>query len=107
MCLQGSRDTHLAHLDRSLLLAYSPFVHSRDTGVAMWGKLRHAMQQYHVMISNGRQGLGTPKSEPMVTGRITASFVGPGYGYGHESTYLGTMKVPTIGASYQYQPHVV
>ena len=94
-------------LDRSLLLAYSPFVHSRDTGVAMWGNLHNAMYQYRVMISNGRQGLGTPKSEPMVTGRLTASFLDPEYGYGYESTYLGTMKVLTIGAAYQYQPNVV
>ena len=94
-------------LDRSLTLAYNPFVHSRDTGVAMWGNLHNAMFQYRVMVSNGRQGTSNPKSDPMVTARVTASLLDPEYGYGYESTYLGTMKVLTIGAAYQYQPNVV
>ncbi len=97
-------------MDRSLLLAYTPFAASRDTGVAMWGNFHNAMFQYRVMVSNGRQSNGqgnTPKSEPMVTGRITASLLDPEYGYGYESTYLGTMKVLTIGASYEYQQDVV
>ncbi len=94
-------------MDRAEVLAYTPFVASRDTGVAMWGNLHNAVYQYRVMLSNGRQGDGVPKSEPMVTGRITASLLDPEYGYGYEGTYLGTMKVLTFGASYEYQPDVV
>lgn len=94
-------------MDRSLALAYNPFVASRDTGVAMWGNLHNAMFQYRIMVSNGRQGAGQPKSKPMVTGRFTVSLLNPEYGYGYDGTYLGEMKVLTIGAAYQYQPDVV
>ncbi len=94
-------------MDRAEVLAYAPFAASRDTGVAAWGNLHNAMYQYRIMISNGRQGDGVPKSESMVTGRLTASLLDPEYGYGYEGTYLGTMKVLTIGASYEYQPDVV
>jgi len=94
-------------MDRAEVLAYTPFVPSRDTGLAMWGNVHNAMFQYRVMVSNGRQGVGVPRSEPMVTGRVTASLLDPEYGYGYEGTYLGTMKVLTIGAAYEYQPDVV
>ena len=94
-------------MDRSLVLAYTPFVSSRDTGVAMWGNLHNAMFQYRVMVSNGRQGAEQPSSKPMVTGRVTVSLLDPEYGYGYEGTYLGSMKVLTIGAAYEYQPDVV
>jgi len=94
-------------LDRSRVLAYTPFGGSRDTGVAMWGNLFNAKIQYRVMIANGRKGEYVPNnSSPRVTARVAWSLLDPEYGYGYLGTYLGTRKVLTIGAAYDRQNDV-
>ncbi len=93
-------------LDRSEVVAYTPFGGSRDTGVAMWGNLFNAKFQYRLMIANGRKGDDVAESEPRLTARIHWSLLDPEYGYGYLGTYLGTRKVLTIGMAYDRQNKV-
>jgi hypothetical protein len=93
-------------MDRAETLAYTPWGGSRDTGVAMWGNLADGKFQYRVMIADGREGNEVVKDNPRVTGRVHVSLLDPEYEYGYRGTYLGTRKVLTIGAAYDYQKEV-
>lgn len=93
-------------LDRSEFLAFTPFAGSRDTGVAMWGNLADAAFQYRVMIADGRERDEVVKDSPRLTARIHWSPWEPEYTYGYLGTYLGTRKVFTLGAAYDYQADV-
>lgn len=93
-------------LDRSII-AYTPFGGTRDTGVAMWGNLADAKFQYRVMVSDGREGGNVPKDTPRVTGRVHYSAFDPEYSYGYRGTYLGTQRVLTFGAAYDFQADAV
>lgn len=93
-------------LDRAEVLSYTPFAGTRDTGVAVWGNLFDAKLQYRVMLADGREGTQVPKDKPRVTARVHASLWEPEFNYGYQGTYLGTQKVLTIGAAYDYQPGV-
>ncbi len=93
-------------LDRAEVLSYSPFGGSRDTGLAMWGNLADGHLQYRVMAADGREGDEVVKDSPRLTGRVHWSFWDPEYDYGYRGTYLGTRKVLTIGAAYDYQADV-
>lgn len=93
-------------LDRSTTLAYTPFGGTRDTGVAMWGNLADARFQYRIMAADGREGDEVVKDSPRLTARVHWSPWDPEYDYGYRGTYLGTRKVLTIGAAYDYQPDV-
>jgi hypothetical protein len=92
-------------LDRSLI-SYTPFGGSRDTGVAMWGNLADAAFQYRLMVSDGREGDEVVKDTPRFTARAHWSPLDPEYSYGYRGTYLGTRKIFTIGAAYDYQADV-
>lgn len=94
-------------LDRSELLAYSPFGGTRDKGVAIWGNLFDAKLQYRAMLAEGRDDAANPEDNLRMTARVHYSFLDPEYNYGYLGTYLGTQKVFTIGAAYDYQPNVV
>ncbi|MFP4561484.1 MAG: selenite/tellurite reduction operon porin ExtI [Thiohalorhabdus sp.] len=93
-------------LDRAETIAYTPFGRSRDVGAAMWGNLLDAQMQYRVMVADGREADEVVQDSPRVTGRIHWSFLDPEYQYGYRGTYLGTQRVLTIGASYDYQAEV-
>jgi hypothetical protein len=93
-------------LDRGLI-SYTPFGGTRDTGVAMWGNLADAKFQYRFMVSDGREGDEVPADSPRFTGRIHYSLFDPEYSYGYRGTYLGTQRVLTIGAAYDYQADAV
>ena len=93
-------------MDRAEVLSYTPFAGSRDTGIAMWGNLMDAKLQYRVMVADGRDDDLAAKDNMRVTGRVHYSFWEPEYDYGYLGTYLGTRKVLTIGAAYDYQPDV-
>ncbi len=84
-------------------IAYTPFGGTRDTGVAIWGNLADAAFQYRVMFADGREGEVVPEKSPRITTRVHWSALDPEYDYGYRGTYLGTRKVLTIGASYDYQ----
>lgn len=89
-------------LDRSDI-SYTPFAGTRDTGAAIWGNLADAAFQYRLMIADGREGDYVPIKSPRVTTRVHWSFLDPEYDYGYRGTYLGTRKILTIGAAYDYQ----
>lgn len=93
-------------LDRSEVLAYTPFGGTRDTGVAMWGNLFNAQVQYRLMIADGREGDSVASDSPRLTARVHWSLLDPEYDYGYRGTYLGTRKVLTIGAAYDRQNDV-
>ncbi|MFA7386748.1 MAG: selenite/tellurite reduction operon porin ExtI [Thiohalobacteraceae bacterium] len=93
-------------LDRSEVIAYTPFGGTRDTGVAMWGNLAEGQFQYRVMASDGREADEVVKDSPRLTARAHWSLWEPEFDYGYRGTYLGTRKVLTIGAAYDYQGDV-
>ena len=93
-------------MDRAETLAYTPFGGSRDTGVAMWGNMADGLFQYRLMVADGREGDEVVKDSPRLTGRVHLSLWDPEYDYGYRGTYLGTRKVLTIGAAYDYQGDV-
>lgn len=92
-------------LDRSLM-SYTPFGGTRDDGIAIWGNLADAALQYRVMVADGREGDEVAKKSPRVTARVHWSALDPEFDYGYRGTYLGTRKILTIGAAYDYQPDV-
>ncbi|MBF0218070.1 MAG: porin [Gammaproteobacteria bacterium] len=93
-------------MDRSSLLAYSPYGASRDTGVTMWGNLLDAKLQYRIGVNDGREGEAVVKDNPRITGRVHASLIDPEYNYGYRGTYLGTQTVLTIGAAVDMQKDI-
>lgn len=93
-------------LDRSELLAYTPYGGTRDKGVAIWGNLLDAKLQYRFMVAEGRDDSAKPKDNYRYTARVHYSFLDPEFNYGYLGTYLGTSKVFTIGAAYDYQADV-
>ncbi|MFZ5483960.1 MAG: selenite/tellurite reduction operon porin ExtI [Pseudomonadota bacterium] len=93
-------------LDRSELLAYTPFGGTRDTGVAVWGNLLDAKLQYRFMVAEGRDSDAKPDDSFRYTARVHYSFLDPEYNYGYLGTYLGTAKVFTIGAAYDQQSDI-
>lgn len=93
-------------LDRGEVLSYTPFGGTRDTGVAMWGNLAEGQFQYRVMVSDGREADEVAKDSPRMTARAHWSLWEPEFDYGYRGTYLGTRKVLTFGAAYDFQADV-
>lgn len=93
-------------MDRAEVMSYTPWGGSRDTGVAMWGNLADGRFQYKVMVSDGREGAEVAKDSPRLTGRVHVSLLDPEFDFGYRGTYLGTRRVLTIGAAYDYQKSV-
>lgn len=89
-------------LDRSDI-SYTPFGGSRDTGAVVWGNLSDARFQYRFMFADGREGDVVPAKSPRLTTRFHWSALDPEYDYGYRGTYLGTRKVFTLGAAFDYQ----
>ncbi|MGE0355993.1 MAG: selenite/tellurite reduction operon porin ExtI [Burkholderiales bacterium] len=96
-------------VDRGEILPYTPFGNqggTRDTGVALWGNVADGKFQYRLMLADGRQGDEIPKKSPRVTGRVHVALLDPEADYGYKATYLGTRKVFTVGAAFDYQADV-
>lgn len=96
-------------LDRSLFIR-SPYVTTRDRGVAVWGNLLNNMVQYRVDAMEGRSATTAaataPKSSFRYSGRAHVTLLDPENTYGYKGTYMGTKKVLTVGGAYQYEPDV-
>jgi hypothetical protein len=95
-------------LDRSLFIRPS-YVATRDDGIAIWGNLFGDRFQYRVDAMEGRQaapGTIAPSSSPRYSARGHVTLLEPESRYGYKATYLGQMKVLTIGAAYQIEPDV-
>jgi hypothetical protein len=93
-------------LDRSLM-SYTPFGGTRDTGIALWGNLADARFQYRLMVADGNEGANVPADNPRFTARAHYSLFDPEFSYGYRGTYLGTQRVLTIGAAYDFQADAV
>jgi len=93
-------------LDRSLFI-YTPFKHSRDTGLVVWGNVPELQAQYRLEVSKGKDSGDEPQSSLMYSGRVHVSLLDPEYAYGYKGTYLGTKKVLTLGGGVQFEPNAV
>ncbi len=96
-------------LDRSPFI-YTPYKTSRDIGVAIWGNFLNDMLQYRVDAMDGHTNSAedpSPASSFRYTARLQGSFFDPETGYGLAGTYLGSKRVLTVGAAYQYEPKAV
>lgn len=113
-------------LDRSMFVytAYgsSPAKFSRDVGAVAWGGFHGDKLKYFAGVFQGREGLtktNNPFSGAVVTssiqprgtfeyvGRVHYSFLDAEPGSGYMGSYLGEMKVFTVGAGAAFQPDAV
>lgn len=93
-------------LDRGLI-SYTPFGGTRDTGLALWGNVADARFQYRFMIADGNEGANVPRDNPRFTARVHYSPFDPEFSYGYRGTYLGTQRILTLGAAFDYQADAV
>jgi hypothetical protein len=113
-------------LDRSMFVysAYgsSPAKFSRDFGVVAWGGFANDKLHYFAAVMQGREGLTKtthpfsgatvtssiePKNSFEYVGRAHYSFLDAEPGSGYLGSYLGEMKVFTIGGGVAYEPKAV
>jgi hypothetical protein len=90
-------------LDRSLFVYTSIPRVSRDYGVVFWGNFLDQRMQYKVSAMEGIDSANQVSSSLRYTGRIHYSFWEPENLPLYFSTYLGTKKVLTVGAGYQFE----
>jgi hypothetical protein len=113
-------------LDRSMFVysAYgsSPAKFSRDLGAVAWGGLQDDKLRYFAGVFQGREGLtktNHPFSGAVVTssieprsafeyvGRVHYAFLDAEPGSGYMGSYLGDLKVFTVGAGVAFEPDAV
>lgn len=100
----------------------TPLKASRDMGVSAWGKLLDGKSVYQVGVFQGREGFTrtthpfsgatvnssmTPSDDFLYTARIHYSFWDAEASSGYEGSYLGDMKVLTIGVGGAYEANAV
>lgn len=90
-------------LDRSLFVYTSIPRVSRDFGILLWGNLMDKRLQYKFSAMEGIDSTNQPSSTLRYTGRLHYSFWDPEDLPLYWSTYLGTKKVLTVGAGYQFE----
>ena len=90
-------------LDRSLFVYTSIPRVSRDYGVVLWGNFLDQRMQYKVSAMEGIDSANQVSSSLRYTGRLHYSFWEPENLPLYFSTYLGTKKVLTVGAGYQFE----
>jgi hypothetical protein len=112
--------------DRSFFVysAYgsSPAKFSRDFGVVAWGGFNDDKLRYYIGAFQGREGVVktthpfsgatvTSSIEPQnsfeYVGRVHYAFLDAEPGAGYQGSYLGDLKVFTIGAGFAYEPKAV
>ena len=94
-------------VDRSLFVYTDLPRLNRDFGVLLWGNSSSALFQYRVAAMKGNDDVNDPKSSLRYTARVHVSLLDPEFSLTYKGTYLGTKKVLTIGAGYQYEPDAV
>lgn len=114
-------------IDRSLFAftGYGsvPMKASRDIGVNLWGKLGGGRAVYQLAAFQGREGFArgthpfsgatvvsspTPSNSLLYVGRVHYSFLDvESESSGYEGSYLGDLKVFTIGAGFGYEPDAI
>lgn len=112
--------------DRSFFVysAYgsSPAKFSRDMGGVLWGNFMDEKVRYYVGAFQGREGMTRtmhpfsgaqvtssiePKSNFEYVGRVHFAFLDPEPGSGYQGSYLGQLKVFTIGVGAAYEADAV
>jgi hypothetical protein len=113
-------------IDRSAFIfsAYGtvPAKTSRDIGVTSWGRLADNRVVYQASVFQGREGITrlthpftlasvtsspTPSENFMYVGRVHYSFWDKEAASGYEGSYLGDLKVLTVGIGGIYEPSAV
>ena len=113
-------------LDRSMFVysAYgsSPAKFSRDLGVVAWGGFNDDKLKYYAGVMQGREGFTKtahpfsgatvtssiePKNSFEYIGRVHYAFLEAEPGSGYQGSYVGEMKVFTIGVGAAYEPSAV
>lgn len=113
-------------LDRSMFVytpyGSSPAKFSRDMGLVAWGGFADDKLHYYAAVMQGREGVTRtthPFSGATVTssiepsnsleyvGRVHYSFLDAEPGSGYMGSYLGELKVLTIGGGVAYEPNAV
>jgi hypothetical protein len=94
-------------VDRSLFVYTDLPRLNRDFGLVLWGNSFNALFQYRLAAMKGNDDANDPKSSLRYTARAHFSLLDPEFSLTYKGTYLGTKKVLTIGAGYQYEPDAV
>ena len=94
-------------VDRSLFVYTDLPRLNRDYGLILWGNLLDAKVQYRLAAMKGADSGDDPKSSFRYTGRMHVTLLDPESSLVYRGTYLGTKKVLTFGAGYQFEPNVV
>jgi len=94
-------------LDRSLFVYTDLPRLNRDYGVVLWGNLLDAKFQYRLAAMKGNDSGNDPESSFRYTGRVHVTLLDPESSLVYRGTYLGTKKVLTFGAGYQFEPDAV
>ena len=94
-------------VDRSLFVYTDLPRLNRDYGLILWGNLLDAKVQYRLAAMKGADSGDDPKSSFRYIGRMHVTLLDPESSLVYRGTYLGTKKVLTFGAGYQFEPNVV
>lgn len=112
--------------DRSMFVytpyGSSPAKFSRDIGGVMWGQLADERVRYYLGVFQGREGVTKatnpingavvtssiePESSFEYVGRVHYAFLEAEPGSGYEGSYLGKLKVFTVGIGAAYEANAV
>jgi hypothetical protein len=94
-------------LDRSLFDYQNLPRANRDYGLVLWGNLIDAKVQYRLAVMKGNNSGDDPQSNFRYTGRVHVTLLDPESSLVYRGTYLGTKKVLTFGAGYQFESNAV
>ena len=94
-------------VDRSLFVYTDLPRLNRDYGLVLWGNLFDAKVQYRLAAMKGNDSGDDPQSNFRYTGRVHLTLLDPESTLVYRGTYLGTKKVLTFGAGYQFEPNAV
>jgi hypothetical protein len=113
-------------LDRSMFVytpyGSSPAKFSRDLGVVAWGGFHDDKLRYFAALMQGREGITRtthpfsgatvtssiePSSSFEYVGRVHYAFLDAEPGAGYQGSYLGDLKVLTIGGGVAYEANAV
>jgi hypothetical protein len=94
-------------IDRSLFDYTALSRQNRDYGLVLWGNLFDAKVQYRLAAMKGNNSGDDPQSNFRYTGRVHVSLLDPESSLVYRGTYLGTKKVLTFGAGYQFESNAV
>ncbi|MCX6553255.1 MAG: selenite/tellurite reduction operon porin ExtI [Acidobacteria bacterium] len=100
----------------------SPAKFSRDMGLVAWGGFSDDKLRYYAAAFQGREGMTAtvhpfsgatvkssiePKSSLEYVGRLHYAFLDAEPGAGYQGSYLGELKVFTVGGGVAYEPSAV